>query len=257
MSEGRKSGEGELERPETAPRPSSMKSSASSADSDALESRSSDRLHELPHSAAWILSFGRAISRVLLVKVPGSTHRVVEMVEQGTEGGIREHLVAAQELFRAILGSVASDPGRLVFEVQDEPQLEAGVRYCYADAVGSGQRNRLGDIRVFVDIEHAPNLVVGAISPPPFLLGLLPHARYCVLDELKRTSTKWVHSYDYLRPVTTVPVDEVPLLGLAALHEDEQLSADRVARDCASRASRSRTHEPSPTVISSATASNS
>lgn len=120
---------------------------------------------------------------MLLVERLGPCRRIAEPVDELPHGGRRQDLLTAQQAFRPSLGVASLKMRCLVIEVQDEPQLDAGVRYDHADPVGLRLVERLGHIGVLIDIEHAPDLVMGAAAPPALIPGIAPLCLDRSIDE--------------------------------------------------------------------------
>ena len=87
-----------------------------------------------------------------------------------------------------MLGVVAHDKGSLVSEVQQEPQLDAGVRDGEPDVVLLGETQGLIELGVLIAIKDAPNLVMGAPSFSSDLLGLCLLRLYRVLNQPERAT---------------------------------------------------------------------
>ena len=72
-----------------------------------------------------------------------------------------------------MLGIMPADPGCAIFEVDDEPQLKTRVRHRDVDVVPLSNVKGLRKVGMNIDVEHAPDLVVGAAFRTPLIFGLL------------------------------------------------------------------------------------
>lgn len=89
----------------------------------------------------------------------------------------------------------------LILKVKNEPKLDARVRKRYSNAVVASGTQRFAYVRVFVNIEYAPNLVP-SWAPLTLLiaLGLLLACR-CFIDQSHGTA---VHFRKFDSDVATV-----------------------------------------------------
>ncbi len=90
-----------------------------------------------------------------------SSCRVAVERVQRSQGVAGEVFAAIEQLPGASLGGFRIDMCCLLFMVQDQPQLDARIRGNHVDFVSLGQLDRLRDARVFIEVEHAPDLVGG------------------------------------------------------------------------------------------------
>lgn len=67
---------------------------------------------------------------------------------------------------------MSTEVGSLILEVKDEPQLDARIGNGQADAIGFSLLDGLSHIRVRINVEHAPDLVVGS-TPTSLLISQL------------------------------------------------------------------------------------
>jgi hypothetical protein len=143
--------------------------------------------------------------------------------------------------------------------MKDEPELNAGVRNGQVDAVAVCEGDGLGEVGMFVAVEDAPDLIVGA--PPAFacVASLDPLCPNGFLDELHGRAPKVIDLDPYSVAVPAAPVSEVRVLGTKALYEHEQLGQNCGLGGPPPRwpACASPTQLRSPDVMSSAEASNS
>ena len=146
---------------------------------------------------------------------------VMELVQ--TTGSIDcEVLLAPEKLGRPTLSGVSINRCGLVFEVEDEPQLDARVRHHDLDAVLARQPKSLGNVRVDIAVEHAPDGVVGSAStaaglPLRFLLsGNSP------MNKRDRGSAKGVDSDDDVVSKVTSQREKVAVLGLRSFDQHQQ-----------------------------------
>lgn len=195
---------------------------------------------------------------LLIEGLSASGRRVVALLQQ-TERLRCEHLAAAEEILAAVLGDLAIDPGSLILEVQDEPQLETRVGDRKLDVVVATQGDRLSDVRMLVDVEHAPDLVERptATSAGVPLVALPPLDRS--FYELKRAAAERIDRDKYSFAELPMPVGDVELFRSQALNEGENLATRRLAWTASPRwtTTRSRCHPRLPALISSAAAVNS
>jgi hypothetical protein len=73
---------------------------------------------------------------------------------------------------------VPIEPGRLLLEVQERPELEAGVRDCQLDSTVASLLSGIVKPGVVVHVEHAPDFVIAQeviTAPPGFPLCLPLH----------------------------------------------------------------------------------
>ena len=67
-----------------------------------------------------------------------------------------------------MLHVVATDRGGLIPYMQHKPKLETRIGDCDLDSTLPGVVHGLFKVRMFVDVEHAPDFVeVGSPAPPP------------------------------------------------------------------------------------------
>jgi hypothetical protein len=122
------------------------------------------------------------------------------------------------------------DPPRLVFEVQDEPQLQARVGNGETYFVPTSEVEHSIQIQMLVDIEHAPNLVVIAAPTAPLVAFLLTLTINSALDERCRNTSKRIDNHDHIASISACPIHEVPLFRPLSFHEHKDLAATRPLR---------------------------
>lgn len=160
---------------------------------------------------------------VFTVKRLGAEASIVVSLVQAAGRSGSEVLRALEQLGGATLSLVPVDGGGLVFEVKDEPQLDAGVGHHDVHAVLARERQRLGHVWMNVAVEHAPHRVVGAASPAAGLSirGVL----LCdgTLDKCERRSTSSVDRDDDAVAKVTPQWKQVAVLGLGPFNQYQQL----------------------------------
>ena len=79
------------------------------------------------------------------------------------EDGLRHRqnplVVGELKFVRPLLDVMAFDVGSLLFPVQHQPELEAGIRDCDTNTTLSSIVDGRRDVRVLVDVEYAPDLI--------------------------------------------------------------------------------------------------
>lgn len=122
----------------------------------------------------------------------------------------------AKLLAHAGLDVAAVDPRRLLANVEQEPQLDAGPGHRNVNPGALGGAHRLVESMMLVDVEHAPDLVVRAslAAPPSDLDGR-------ALDESTRRTVEVVDRERDVLADHSRPVREVHRLGPLALGERE------------------------------------
>lgn len=180
---------------------------------------------------------------------------VIVPLTEGFKRFLTESFLAMEQLARAGLRRPAVDVRRSIFEVKNEPELNARVRHGNLDAVRPSLRDCPLKVWVFILVEHAPNLIPSRATTSTFLALCLAFRRNRVVDQGHR-NPMFIGEGDLdLGSVSTVPIHDVILLGALALDEDEQLTLDRRTRYRSrgpSRATAGGQGAPSPAVISSA-----
>jgi hypothetical protein len=96
-----------------------------------------------------------------------------------------EHLGATEEGLGPRLGFVPLEVGRLVLEMQEEPELQARVRHGEVDAVARCEVDGLGEVRVLVPVKDTPDLVVRPASTMAGVPGFGLFGGGCVLHQLQ------------------------------------------------------------------------
>jgi hypothetical protein len=83
---------------------------------------------------------------------------------------------------------VPIEPRRLLLEVQERPELEAGVRDCELDSMTAGLLPGIVQPSVVVHVEHAPDFVITqkVIAPAAGLPFSVLHHRECALHQSLR-----------------------------------------------------------------------
>ena len=222
-------------------------------------SRHTDCFKQSRHTATWVGAQWGAVAGMFRVQEPRSFHRVLVAILKLTERSLGKHLGASEEFCRASLRRGPVEKRRLVFEVKNEPQLDARIGDCQFDPVSMGEIDCLRNVRMFVDIEDAPDPVMRTTSTPLRVPRLLPLSFNRMLYELQRASVKLGNMDEDVVAMLLCPVDEITLFGAFPFDEHENLGPNRDAADSALRSS-SRLplgQSRAPVVISSAAASNS
>src|SRR4051812_1374167 len=88
-----------------------------------------------------------------------SRPRVIVPLTEGFQRGVAKALVTAEKLARAPLRCSAVDVPRPIFEVKDEPELDARIRNREPYAVRFGLCDRGMQIWMRVLVKHAPDLI--------------------------------------------------------------------------------------------------
>jgi hypothetical protein len=101
---------------------------------------------------------------VFLVQRLGAMACLIMTANELSQRLRRRHLPATQQLIGLTLSISAVDRGTLVPEVQQEPQLDTRIRDRDADVLRCSKLECAADVRMLVDVEHAPVLVV-SIAP--------------------------------------------------------------------------------------------
>jgi len=194
---------------------------------------------------------------VLLVEVLSSPPRVVESLVQLIGRRRREVLLTTEKLGRPILSGVTVDVGRLILEVDDEPQLDARIRHHDLDSVRTGELDGVCNVGMLINIEHAPN---GGIAPAPAPVGLalgLALRCHCTLDESEGRPTTGIDGDKYVVSKKATQRQEVAVLRLRTLHQDENLGPRGILPSpLRPTGSSPRTHRPPEEVMRSAAAAN-
>ncbi len=148
----------------------------------------------------------------------------LESVIQGKQRRLRKSFFAAQVLSRSSLSTGALDVRTLRFKMEEEPELDAGVRDCQTDPLLSGKLDGLFEARMLVNIEDAPDLIVGAAATSALgpLVGRLGSSGS--LNKRHWRSAKIVNLNIDTAAVATVPVSQVLLLGHTTLNKNKKLS---------------------------------
>ncbi len=218
-----------------------------------------DPVDHSPDLAAGVASGRRSVTCMLLVKAHRPRLRFAVAFGERLKCGRGEHLGAAENRSGEVLGIVAMDERRLVLKVQEEPEFKARVRNSQMDAVMVGQFDGLAEVGVLIAVEDAPDLVVRPASSPSGVLRLGPSCSDSSLDKLKGPASVGIDGDAHAVAVTSMPVDEVHLLGSKAFDERQQFEpAGRVRHPPSGRpAPPVATQLRSPEVMRSAVASNS
>src|SRR6266566_6824374 len=126
---------------------------------------------------------------MLLVEFYRSSPRFVVALGECAESGLGQNLGAAEVFFDTMLRCLALQVCGPVLEVEDEPELEARIRDGEVEAVPVCKGDGLGEVRMLVTVEHAPDLVVGAPVSLPRAASLGSLRLNCSLDELQRAAS--------------------------------------------------------------------
>lgn len=196
---------------------------------------------------------------MLLVEEAGPHNRFIGVSGQDVESIGCQRLAAAEQVPSSALCRRPVEVGRLILEMEDEPQLDAGVRDCELDPVAPRQVNCLLEVRVIIDIEDAPDLVV---RPPPrtaSLQSVSALSSYRLLDELERAAMITSDRDQGSLSAPLRPVGDIPLLGSFSFDEDQEFPSDGVSGNAPPRWTTGSpwAQERLPDVISSVTAANS
>jgi hypothetical protein len=109
------------------------------------------------HTCGRVLAFTFSLGLPLL-KMIGAMNRVIDQLSQSRE------IYLLFELWKTLLALsldlVPFDPRTLVSEVQQQPKLEARIRKSERYSVSGSLLFRIVKVGMFVNIEHAPDLVV-------------------------------------------------------------------------------------------------
>jgi hypothetical protein len=157
------------------------------------------------------------------------------------------------------LSCVAVQVRSLILEVEDEPELDAGVGEGEADLIAYRESDCLFYERVLVAVKDAPDLVVSA---PAFLCCFACLGALCFhgsLDKLQWAAPERIYRDIDPIAVSPVPVSEVLLFCAFSLDEREQLKSECGPGNASSRRPYpfAPVHGWSPEVVRSAAASNS
>lgn len=90
----------------------------------------------------------------------------------------------------------------LILEMQNEPQLNAGIRNGESDSVCVGFLDRLSHLHVSVDVEYAPDLVVCAAAAAPLVASLQLFRINSPVDERVRHSVERIDGQNGNYPLT-------------------------------------------------------
>lgn len=93
-------------------------------------------------------------------------------------------------------------------EVQEEPQLDARVRDRDADSVRCGKLKCTADMRMLINVEHAPVLVVRIASITPRLAQVTGPSPDGFLYEAQRRSVELVNRDDDSFTIKPVPMHQ-------------------------------------------------
>ena len=120
---------------------------------------------------------------MLDVQVSGSLACVVKTAVEEVHGLSRQILFAPKQLCRSQLSLVSADVGGLILEVEDEPQFNAGIGNGQADPIVFRFLDSLPHVRMRIDIEYAPDLIMSPSSASPLVTQLCLPRRDGPLNE--------------------------------------------------------------------------
>jgi len=160
---------------------------------------------------------------VLLGQLYGPCLGLLIAVGECTERCFIKHLGALEHRLGVMLGFAPFEVTGLILEVQDEPEFEARVRDGQVDAVAVSEFEGLGEVRVLVAIENAPDLVVRSATAFPGVTSFGALCFHRMFHELQRTASVRVDGQEDPIAVPAVPVNEIKLLSATTLDEDEEL----------------------------------
>lgn len=196
---------------------------------------------------------------MLRVERACTLRRVRESLDEGVQRVLGKRLGATQEM-RCIALSVSSiDEGGLLSEVQHEPELEAGVRNGEVNPVLLSELDRTLQVRMLVDIEHTPDIVVGTAAAALLVGSLLLLGRNGVFDELERAAAKLGDTDVGTVSMASGPMDDVVLLGSCPFDEDQEVDCNGSVASLSPRPTTraTATQSRSPALMRPAAASNS
>jgi hypothetical protein len=181
--------------------------------------------------------------------------RGIVSLSERVERGVAKTLLAAEKIAGAPLCYSAIDVGRLIFEMKDEPELDAWIRNRDVYPVRFGLRDRGKQVRMRVLVKYAPDFIPRRAAPPPLFALSFAFRRNRVIDQCHRNPMLVGDNDSDLSPISPMPVHDVLLFGAHPLDEDEQLALDLCTRDRSRwpRGTTARSHRvPLPVAISSA-----
>lgn len=140
--------------------------------------------------------------------------------------------------------------------MQNEPELDARVGYRDTDAVRRGLLERAFEVRMFITVEDAPDLVVRSALAPSLCPRFAALRIGRTIHQLERSPVEVVDSHSDGVTELTPPVHEVAVLGSLAFREHQELASCHRSSGAAGRAARLAWCQCSPAVIISAAAAN-
>ena len=145
-------------------------------------------------------------------------------LKQGVQCLDTQDLAALQLSPGFLLRNLPVYPGPLVLKVKKEPEFKTRIRYSDGYLMAPGQVERSRQLKMLVDVEHTPNLVVATAptaSLVPLLLTLLFN-RSC--HNRDRRTPEWIDGDENVLPKAPRPVHDVALFSSQALHEHMQMN---------------------------------